>query len=173
MASNRGCRIRWPGKVELTIDRLPEAEECPTSETDPFGGKDAPHGVILKIVSTNICGSDQHMVRGRTTAPQGLVLGHEITGEVIEKGHDVEMLEDRRPRLRAVQHRLRPLPQLQRRQDRHLPERESGASRRGLRLRRHGRLGRRAGRICAWCPTPISTCSSSRTKTRRWRRSRT
>jgi len=24
------------------------------------------------------------MVRGRTTAPAGLVLGHEITGEVIE-----------------------------------------------------------------------------------------
>jgi glutathione-independent formaldehyde dehydrogenase len=64
----------------------------PKSETDPFGGKDAPHGVILKIITTNICGSDQHMVRGRTTAPAGLILGHEITGEVIEKGNDVEML---------------------------------------------------------------------------------
>jgi len=32
-------------------------------------------------------------VRGRTTAPAGLVLGHEITGEVIEKGADVEMLD--------------------------------------------------------------------------------
>jgi glutathione-independent formaldehyde dehydrogenase len=65
----------------------------PKSESDPFGGKDAPHGVILKIVTTNICGSDQHMVRGRTTAPQGLILGHEITGEVVEKGVDVEFLE--------------------------------------------------------------------------------
>src|SRR5665213_887483 len=64
----------------------------PQSEMDPFGGKDAPHGVILKVVTTNICGSDQHMVRGRTTAPQGLILGHEITGEIIEKGNDVEML---------------------------------------------------------------------------------
>ena len=36
------------------------------------------HGVILKVVATNICGSDQHMVRGRTTAPEGLVLGHEV-----------------------------------------------------------------------------------------------
>ena len=35
----------------------------------------------------------QHMVRGRTTAPAGLILGHEITGEIIEKGTDVEMLE--------------------------------------------------------------------------------
>src|SRR6478736_515891 len=33
------------------------------------------------------------MVRGRTTAPQGLILGHEITGQIIEKGPDVEMLE--------------------------------------------------------------------------------
>jgi len=33
------------------------------------------------------------MVRGRTTAPPGLVLGHEITGEVIEKGLDVEFLD--------------------------------------------------------------------------------
>jgi glutathione-independent formaldehyde dehydrogenase len=49
--------------------------------------------VILKIVSTNICGSDQHMVRGRTTAPKGLVLGHEITGEVIEAGRDVEFIK--------------------------------------------------------------------------------
>jgi glutathione-independent formaldehyde dehydrogenase len=51
------------------------------------------HGVILKVVATNICGSDQHMVRGRTTAPAGLVLGHEITGEVVETGRDVEFVK--------------------------------------------------------------------------------
>jgi glutathione-independent formaldehyde dehydrogenase len=32
------------------------------------------------------------MVRGRTTAQPGLVLGHEITGEVIEAGRDVEFI---------------------------------------------------------------------------------
>ncbi|HEV8625559.1 MAG TPA: formaldehyde dehydrogenase, glutathione-independent, partial [Acidimicrobiia bacterium] len=51
--------------------------------------KQAQHGAILKCVSTNICGSDQHMVRGRTTAPVGQTLGHEITGEVVEVGRDV------------------------------------------------------------------------------------
>jgi len=51
------------------------------------------HGAILKVVATNICGSDQHMVRGRTTAPPGLVLGHEITGEVIQVGRDVEFIK--------------------------------------------------------------------------------
>src|ERR1700679_1317902 len=58
-----------------------------------IGNRKCEHGVILKIVSTNICGSDQHMVRGRTTAPKGLVLGHEITGEVIEAGRDVEFIK--------------------------------------------------------------------------------
>src|SRR5579864_1295546 len=91
MASNRGVAYIKPGVVEVQSIPYPKLK-MPKSETDPFGGKDAPHGVILKIVTTNICGSDQHMVRGRTTAPQGLILGHEITGEIIEKGNDVEML---------------------------------------------------------------------------------
>jgi glutathione-independent formaldehyde dehydrogenase len=56
-------------------------------------GRQIPHGAILKVVATNICGSDQHMVRGRTTAPPGLALGHEITGEVVEVGRDVEFIK--------------------------------------------------------------------------------
>src|SRR5580658_834706 len=91
MPSNRGVAYIEPGKVEIQSISYPKLK-MPASETNPFGGKDAPHGVILKVVTTNICGSDQHMVRGRTTAPAGLILGHEITGEVIEKGNDVEML---------------------------------------------------------------------------------
>ncbi len=91
MATNRGVAYIKPGEVQVQSIPYPKLK-MPKSETDPFGGKDAPHGVILKVVTTNICGSDQHMVRGRTTAPQGLILGHEITGEVIEKGTDVEML---------------------------------------------------------------------------------
>jgi len=91
MATNRGVAYIKPGVVEVQSIPYPKLK-MPKSETDPFGGKDAPHGVILKVVTTNICGSDQHMVRGRTTAPQGLILGHEITGEIIEKGSDVEML---------------------------------------------------------------------------------
>jgi glutathione-independent formaldehyde dehydrogenase len=55
-------------------------------------GRKVHHGLILKVIATNICGSDQHMVRGRTTTPPGLVLGHEITGEVVETGRDVEFI---------------------------------------------------------------------------------
>jgi len=84
MANNRGVVYAGPGKVEVQSIPAPEL-------VDPRGRK-AEHGVILKVVTTNICGSDQHTVRGRTTAPTGLVLGHEITGEVIEAGRDVETL---------------------------------------------------------------------------------
>jgi len=73
-----------PGKVEVLSIDYPKLA---------LGNRKCDHGVILKIVATNICGSDQHMVRGRTTAPAGLVLGHEITGEVIEAGHDVEFIK--------------------------------------------------------------------------------
>ncbi len=83
MASNRGVVYAGPGKVEVQSIDFPKLA---------LGSRKCEHGVILKLVSTNICGSDQHMVRGRTTAPIGMVLGHEITGEIIEKGRDVEFL---------------------------------------------------------------------------------
>ncbi len=84
MASNRGVAYMGPGKVEVQSIDYPKLA---------LGSRKCEHGVILKIVTTNICGSDQHMVRGRTTAPHGLVLGHEITGEVIEAGRDVEFIK--------------------------------------------------------------------------------
>jgi glutathione-independent formaldehyde dehydrogenase len=84
MSGNRGVVYLGPGKVEVRTIDDPKMQNPQ--------GKQIEHGVILKIVSTNICGSDQHMVRGRTTAPKGIVLGHEITGEIIEKGKDVEYL---------------------------------------------------------------------------------
>jgi glutathione-independent formaldehyde dehydrogenase len=85
MASNRGVVYVGPGKVEVRSIDYPKF-------VNPLG-KSINHGVILKVVVTNICGSDQHMVRGRTTAPPGLVLGHEITGEVVEIGSDVEFIK--------------------------------------------------------------------------------
>src|SRR5215510_11475447 len=84
MPSNRGLAYMGPGKVEVQSIDYPKLA---------LGSRKCEHGVILKIVTTNICGSDQHMVRGRTTAPKGLILGHEITGEVIEAGRDVEFIK--------------------------------------------------------------------------------
>ena len=85
MADNRGVVYVGPGKVEV------QSIDYPKLQTP--AGRKIEHGVVLKCVTTNICGSDQHMVRGRTTAPMGLVLGHEITGEVVECGRDVEFVK--------------------------------------------------------------------------------
>ncbi len=85
MAENRGVVFLGQNKVEVQSIDFPKMQNP--------AGKKITHGVILKIVATNICGSDQHMVRGRTTAPTGMVLGHEITGEIIEAGADVEYLK--------------------------------------------------------------------------------
>ena len=57
-------------------------------------GKKAPHGAILKMVATNICGSDLHIFRGSFPVPEGMVMGHEMTGEVVEVGSDVEFLTE-------------------------------------------------------------------------------
>src|SRR5438067_762372 len=94
MADNRGVAYIEPGKVEIQNIDYPGFEMKDGPGVNPANvGRQTPHGVILRIVSTNICGSDQHMVRGRTTAPAGLILGHEITGEVIEAGRDVEFIK--------------------------------------------------------------------------------
>jgi glutathione-independent formaldehyde dehydrogenase len=94
MADNRGVAYIEPGRVEVQSIDFPalELRDGPGVHPDNVG-RQLPHGVILRVVSTNICGSDQHMVRGRTTAPPGLILGHEITGEVIEVGRDVEFIQ--------------------------------------------------------------------------------
>ncbi len=83
-----------PGKVEIQEIDYPELQmkDGPGVHPDNVGRK-TEHGAILKVISTNICGSDQHMVRGRTTAPENLILGHEITGEVLETGRDVEFIK--------------------------------------------------------------------------------
>src|SRR5512138_3890503 len=87
MTGNRCVVYMGPGKVEIHDIGYPELAL-------PEQNRKCEHGVILRIVSTNICGSDQHMVRGRTTAPHGQTLGHEITGEVIEAGRDVEFIKE-------------------------------------------------------------------------------
>src|SRR5690606_15411710 len=85
MASNRGVAYVEPVKVEVNNISFPDL-------VNP-GWEMANQGVNLQVPSTNIGGSDQHVVRGRNTAPAGLILGHEITGEVLEAGGDVEFLK--------------------------------------------------------------------------------
>lgn len=89
MSGNRVVVYKGPGEVAIEAVDYPKLE-LPQDVVEGLGMKrSAPHAAILKLVTTNICGSDQHMVRGRTTAPIGQTLGHEITGEVVEVGDDV------------------------------------------------------------------------------------
>jgi len=127
-----------PGKVEV------QDLDYPILVLPDQNDRQLQHGVILKVIATNICGSDQHMVRGRTTAPEGQTLGHEITGEVIETGRDVEFIK---------QGDLVSVPfNIACGRCRNCKEGNTGAcenvnpARDGcLRLRRHGRLARRPG----------------------------
>lgn len=57
MASNRGVVFLGPNHIEVQSIDYPKLENP--------AGKRINHGVILRVVSTNICGSDQHIVRGR------------------------------------------------------------------------------------------------------------
>ena len=85
-AGNRAVVYVGPKKLEVRDVDYPKF-------VDASNGKTINHGVILKVVTTNICGSDQHIYHGRLSFPEGEQLGHEITGEVIEVGRDVVFIK--------------------------------------------------------------------------------
>lgn len=72
--SNRTVSYISPGHVEVVDTPYPEFELKDGPGVNPANvGRKVHHGVVLRTVATNICGSDQHMVRGRTTAPARLI----------------------------------------------------------------------------------------------------
>src|SRR6202451_2897753 len=85
MTSNRAVTFMGPNKMEVRDAGYPQL-------ADPKGRK-IDHAVILKIVTTNICGSDLHIYNGRFAAPSGMLMGHENTGEVVEVGSHVERIK--------------------------------------------------------------------------------
>lgn len=52
-----------------------------------------PTDAIVRITTTNICGSDLHMYEGRTDFEKGRSFGHENLGEVIEVGPGVDKVK--------------------------------------------------------------------------------
>lgn len=52
-----------------------------------------PTDALVRITTTNICGSDLHMYEGRTDFEQGRVFGHENLGQVIEVGEGVHRVQ--------------------------------------------------------------------------------
>ncbi|WP_432843131.1 glutathione-independent formaldehyde dehydrogenase [Dactylosporangium sp. CA-092794] len=53
----------------------------------------APTDAIVRITTTNICGSDLHMYEGRSTVEQGKILGHENMGVVEAVGEGVDRIK--------------------------------------------------------------------------------
>ena len=77
-ATNRGVVYMAPGDVAVQPIEFPKLELDSTNSpvVTERQKRKCEHGAILKVVTTNICGSDQHMVRGRTSLPGGyMVLG--------------------------------------------------------------------------------------------------
>jgi glutathione-independent formaldehyde dehydrogenase len=67
----------YEGPRDVRVENVPDARiERPTD-------------VLVRITSTNICGSDLHMYEGRTDLNPGMVLGHENLGEVVAVGDGV------------------------------------------------------------------------------------
>jgi glutathione-independent formaldehyde dehydrogenase len=84
-AGNRSVIFLGPHKMEVQDKGYPKLQ-------DPKGRK-IEHAVILKVITTNICGSDLHIYNGRFAAPKGMQMGHENTGEVVEVGSHVERMK--------------------------------------------------------------------------------
>ncbi|GKS62787.1 hypothetical protein YTPLAS72_00910 [Nitrospira sp.] len=106
-----------------------------------------PTDVLVKITSTNICGSDLHMYEGRTDVKPGTVLGHENLGLVVDIGTAVDRVKIGDRVCLPFNIGLRLLHELRTRTLRLLPYGESRNGRRSLRVFRHGTLSRRTGGI--------------------------
>src|SRR5690349_21887854 len=59
----------------------------------PDAKLERPTDALVRITSTNICGSDLHMYEGRTSVEKGKVLGHENLGQVVEVGDAVDRVK--------------------------------------------------------------------------------
>ena len=57
-----------------------------TVEEMPDPRVEAPNDAIVRMTTTNICGSDLHMYEGRTPAEPDFIFGHENQGIVEEVG---------------------------------------------------------------------------------------
>ena len=69
------------GPLDVRVVETPDAQiEQPTD-------------VLVKITTTNICGSDLHMYQGRTNVEEGKILGHENMGKVVEIGKAVTQIK--------------------------------------------------------------------------------
>ena len=73
--------IIYNGPFNVTVKNVPDAKI------------ERPGDALIRITTTNICGSDLHMYEGRTSFEEGRIFGHENMGEVVEVGKGVERVK--------------------------------------------------------------------------------
>jgi glutathione-independent formaldehyde dehydrogenase len=71
----------YKGPRQVALENVPDAKI------------EAPQDAVIRITTTNICGSDLHMYEGRTSVEEGKVLGHENMGVVEEVGPGVDRIK--------------------------------------------------------------------------------
>jgi glutathione-independent formaldehyde dehydrogenase len=72
--------VVYRGAREVAVEDVPEPKI------------DGPLDAIIRLTTTNICGSDIHMYEGRTSVEEGTVLGHENMGIVEEVGSGIDRI---------------------------------------------------------------------------------
>ena len=73
--------VVYDGPRQVSVSNVPDARiEKPTD-------------ALVRMTSTNICGSDLHMYEGRTNFEKGRIFGHENLGQVIEVGSGVDRIK--------------------------------------------------------------------------------
>jgi len=73
--------VVYRGPKKVAIEEVPDAKI------------EQPLDAVIRITTTNICGSDLHMYEGRTSVEDGKVLGHENMGIVEEVGPGVDRIK--------------------------------------------------------------------------------
>jgi glutathione-independent formaldehyde dehydrogenase len=71
----------YNGPYDVSVENVPDARI------------EQPNDALIRITTTNICGSDLHMYEGRTTVEQGKILGHENMGIVEDTGPGVTRIK--------------------------------------------------------------------------------
>jgi glutathione-independent formaldehyde dehydrogenase len=71
----------YHGPYDVSVEEVPDARI------------EAPNDALIRITTTNICGSDLHMYEGRSTVEEGKILGHENMGIVEEVGAGVTRIQ--------------------------------------------------------------------------------
>jgi len=71
----------YNGAKQVAVEQVPDAKVREANDA------------VIRLTTSNICGSDLHMYEGRTAVEQCEVLGHENMGVVEEVGPDVRFVQ--------------------------------------------------------------------------------